>query len=92
MKNKVVVESEEILSKAAESGAFNKDDAVLVDNSWIRVCRPGLNSQEMAAVIHWARDNATDNQPSEAKIVRILFLWNFILISLIVWSDSIWRT
>ncbi len=72
MKGKVIVESSEIVDLGVASGAFEATDCVMVDESWIRISRPGLSSQTLEPLIFWAPDDETDNTPMESKIVGLL--------------------
>ncbi|KAG5222263.1 hypothetical protein IMY05_C3108000900 [Salix suchowensis] len=68
MKGKVIVESTAIVDAGIASGAFEATDCIMVDESWIRISRPGLSSQTLEPLIFWAPDDETDNTPMESKI------------------------
>jgi len=69
MLNKIVVESDDILKIGVEADAYEAGDVIMVDEEWVRICRPGPDSNEMESVILWERADPEDNKPTEAKIV-----------------------
>ncbi|KAG2030243.1 hypothetical protein BDR03DRAFT_1017338 [Suillus americanus] len=66
MRNKIVVESQEILELGLSSNAFKPEDIILVDGSWMRIKKP--NNGQHRSVILWAKDHVNDTNPTEAKI------------------------
>jgi hypothetical protein len=73
MKNKIVVETEDIKFLGIKAGAFKEDDVVMTDSSWTRICRPPPGTEDSPSIILWERDNADDNTPTEEKIVSTSF-------------------
>jgi hypothetical protein len=67
MKNKIVVESQEILELGISTKAFKPEDVILVDDQWKRVKKP--TDGRRRSIILWAKDNEFDTTPTEAKIV-----------------------
>jgi hypothetical protein len=67
MKNKIIVESNEIYELGIQEKAFKPENVIVVDDSWHRIRKP--TDGKPRCVILWARDNPQDTNPTEAKIV-----------------------
>lgn len=72
MKNKIIVESKELLQLGLEKKAFDEESVILVDEHWHRVQKP--QDGQPKSVILWMRDNPSDTEPTEEKIVSSLIL------------------
>lgn len=69
MKNKIIVESDEIYKLGIQGKAFKPENVIVVDDSWHRVLKP--TDSKPRCVILWARENPQDTNVTEAKIVSI---------------------
>jgi hypothetical protein len=67
MKNKIIIESDEIYKLGIQEKAFKPENVIVVDESWHRIRKPMDGTPR--CVILWARDNPQDTNPTEAKIV-----------------------
>jgi hypothetical protein len=67
MKNKIIIESDEIYKLGIQEKAFKPENVIVVDESWHRIRKPTDGTPR--CVILWARDNPQDTNPTEAKIV-----------------------
>lgn len=74
MKNKIIVESQEIFELDISMKAFKPEDVILVDAQWKHINKP--TDGRRRSIILWAKDNEFDTTPMEAKIVS--FCINFI--------------
>ncbi|KAG1844679.1 hypothetical protein F4604DRAFT_1688995 [Suillus subluteus] len=66
LRNKTVVESQEILDLGISTNAFKLEDIILVDGGWMRIQKP--TNGKCRSVILWAKDHVNDTVPTEAKI------------------------
>jgi hypothetical protein len=77
MKNKIIIESEEIYQLGIQHKAFKAENVIVVDNTWSRVLKP--RDGKPKSVILWARDHPHDTTPTEEKIVSFFSLrYNYI--------------
>jgi hypothetical protein len=67
LKNKIVVESQEILDLGISTKAVKLENIILVDSTWMRIHKPTNGKRQ--SVILWAKDHVNDTVPTEAKIV-----------------------
>jgi hypothetical protein len=72
MKNKIIVESEEIYRLGIHEKAFDPAKVIVVDNTWHRIRKP--TDGKPYSVILWSRDHPNDTKPTEAKIVCVSFI------------------
>lgn len=68
MKNKIIVESKELLELGLRQVAFTEGEVILTDETWERVRKP--RDGKPKCVILWKGDHAEDTTPTEEKIVR----------------------
>jgi hypothetical protein len=71
MKNKIIVESDEIYKLGIQEKAFRPENVIVIDNSWHRVRKP--TDGKPKCIILWAKENPLDTNPTEAKIVSIFY-------------------
>jgi hypothetical protein len=69
MKNKIIIESDEIYQLGIRQQAFKPENVIVVDKTWHRVTKP--RDGKPKRVILWARDHPGDTTPTEAKIVSV---------------------
>jgi hypothetical protein len=69
MKNKIIVESNEIYQLGMKKKAFKAESVIVIDDTWHRVRKP--TDGKPKSVILWARDNPHDTVPTEEKIVSL---------------------
>jgi hypothetical protein len=69
MKNKIIVESEDIFKLGIQEKAFKHDNVIVIDDTWHRIHKP--TDGKPKCVILWARDDPQDTNPTEEKIVSI---------------------
>jgi hypothetical protein len=69
MKNKIIIESDDIYILGIREKAFKPENVIVVDDCWDRVRKP--TDGKPRCVILWARDNPQDTNPTEAKIVSV---------------------
>jgi hypothetical protein len=72
MKNKIIVESDEIYRLGIREKAFKPENVIVIDKTWRRVQKP--TDGKPRCVILWARDNPLDTIPTEEKIVSVLHI------------------
>jgi hypothetical protein len=86
MKNKIVVESQEILELGISTKAFKAEDVILVDDQWKRIKKP--TDGKRRSFILWAKDDEFDTVPTEAKIVSShIYSGDFVCSE----AHSVWR-
>ena len=67
MRNKIIIESDEIYQLGIRQKAFKPENVIVVDDTWHRVLKP--QDGKPKSVILWARDHPGDITPTEEKIV-----------------------
>lgn len=67
---KVIAETHTIARVGIATGAFGKDDVIVVDNTWRRIERPSSDDPELRSFILWEPDGPEDFTPTMDKAVR----------------------
>ncbi|KIM78117.1 hypothetical protein PILCRDRAFT_90844 [Piloderma croceum F 1598] len=69
MKNKIVVEYQEILELSISTKAFKPKDVILVNDQWKCIRKPTDGRHN--SIILWVKDNEFDTTPTEGKIFGV---------------------
>jgi hypothetical protein len=77
MKNKIIVECQDIFKLRIQEKAFKHDNVIVVDDTWHHIHKP--TDGKPKCIILWAHDDPQDTNTTEEKIVSIFhgkhFLW-----------------
>ena len=72
MKNKIIVESNEIYWLGIQEKAFKPENVIVVNKTWHHVQKP--TDGKPKCIILWARDNPQDTNPMEGVIPASLVI------------------
>lgn len=74
LKNKFIVEAQDIIEDGVNNQAFSHDEIVLADETWTRICAPSASFTPVS-IIFWNKCDPNDSQPTPNKIVSTFNLY-----------------